>query len=48
MQRHLTLGLTLFGPDIDRNLNFVARDALASMVTSTVTFEDLMRLSHEG
>lgn len=48
MQRHLTLGLTLFGADIDRNLNLVARDALESLVSDTVTFEDLMRLSREG
>jgi len=48
MQRHLTLGLTLFGSDIDRNLNLVARDAMERMVSDTVTFEDLMRLSHEG
>ncbi len=48
MQRHLTLGLTLFGSDIDRNLNLVARDALESLVSDTVTFEDLMRLTHEG
>lgn len=48
MQRHLTLGLTLFGSDIDRNLNLVAREALESLVTPTVTFEDLMRLSHAG
>ncbi len=48
MQRHLTLGLTLFGSDIDRNLNLVAREALESLVTATVTFEDLMRLTHEG
>ncbi len=48
MQHHLTLGLTLFGSDTDRNLNLVARDALESLVTDTVTFEDLMRLTHEG
>lgn len=48
MQRHLTLGLTLFGSDIDRNLNLVARDALESLASDAVTFEDLMRLSHEG
>ncbi len=48
MQAHLTLGLTLFGSDIDRNLNLVARDALKSLVSATGTFEDLMRLSREG
>jgi DNA-binding FadR family transcriptional regulator len=48
MRQHLTLGLTLFGQDIDRNLNLVARDALASLVSDTVTFADLMRLTREG
>jgi len=48
MQHHLTLGLTLFGPDIDRNLNLVARDALESLVSDTVTFDDLIRLTREG
>lgn len=48
MQDHLTLGLTLFGPDIDRNLNLVARDALGGLVSSSVTFEDLLRLTQEG
>jgi DNA-binding FadR family transcriptional regulator len=48
MQDHLTLGLTLFGVDIDRNLNLVARDALGRLVPSPVTLDDLLRLAQEG
>jgi GntR family transcriptional repressor for pyruvate dehydrogenase complex len=48
MRDHLTLGLTLFGTDIDRDLNMVARDALGRLVTASVTLDDLLRLSHEG
>jgi len=48
MRDHLTLGLTLFGTDIDRNLNLVARDALGRLVTAHVTLDDLLRLSHAG
>lgn len=48
MQDHLTLGLTLFGSDVDRNLNMVARDALGRLVTSPVTLDDLLRLAQEG
>jgi GntR family transcriptional repressor for pyruvate dehydrogenase complex len=45
MAGHLTLGITLYGPDIDRNLNLVARDALSNLQTSDVTFEDLIDLT---
>lgn len=45
MRAHLILGLTMFGPDTDRNLNLVAQEALQRMSSSTVTFEDLLRLS---
>jgi GntR family transcriptional repressor for pyruvate dehydrogenase complex len=45
MREHLTLGLTLFGADIDRNLNLVAQDALNRLSMNTVTFEDLIGLS---
>lgn len=48
MRAHLTLGLTLFGSDIDRNLNLVARDALKRLTSGTVTIEDLLRLAGTG
>jgi DNA-binding FadR family transcriptional regulator len=48
MSEHLTLGLTLFGPDIDRNLNLVAQEALKSLTGTRVTFEDVLRLSRES
>lgn len=48
MSAHLTLGLTMFGPDIDRNLNLVAQDALRSLTGTRVTFEDVLRLSRES
>ncbi len=47
MGDHLTLGITLFGADIDRNLNLVAQDALKTLSGSSVTFEDVLRLSRE-
>ena len=47
MRDHLSLGLTLFGADIDRNLNLVAQDALKTLSASSVTFEDVLRLSRE-
>jgi GntR family transcriptional repressor for pyruvate dehydrogenase complex len=45
MRQHLTLGLTMFGDDVDRNLNLVARDAMARMSTNRMSFEDLLRLA---
>jgi len=45
MREHLTLGLTLFGEDIDRNLNLVAQDAIKRISTGSVTFEDVLHLS---
>lgn len=48
MADHLTLGITLFGADIDRNLNLVAQDALTRLSGSSVTFEDVLRLSRES
>lgn len=47
MASHLTLGLTLFGDDIDRDLNLVAQDALGRLASGSVTFEDVLRLSRE-
>lgn len=48
MRAHLTLGLTLFGADIDRNLGLVARDALQRLASGTVTIEDVLRLAGTG
>lgn len=48
MADHLTLGITLFGADIDRNLNLVAQDALRTLSDGNVTFEDVLRLSRES
>lgn len=48
MAEHLTLGITLFGADIDRDLNLVAQDALKTLSGSSVTFEDVLRLSRES
>ncbi|MDQ3654497.1 MAG: FCD domain-containing protein [Chloroflexota bacterium] len=48
MGDHLTLGITMFGADIDRNLNLVAQDALKTLSGSSVTFEDVLRLSRES
>jgi GntR family transcriptional repressor for pyruvate dehydrogenase complex len=45
MAGHLTLGISLFGADLDRNLNLVARDALGRAAISDVTFEDVMTLA---
>jgi DNA-binding FadR family transcriptional regulator len=45
MAGHLTLGLSLFGADLDRNLNLVARDALGRAAISDVTFEDVISLA---
>jgi DNA-binding FadR family transcriptional regulator len=45
MQDHLILGLTMFGPDTDRNLDLVAREAMRRMTSDTVTFEELLRLA---
>lgn len=46
MAGHLTLGISLFGPDLDRNLNLVARDALDRAAISDVTVEDVMTLAN--
>jgi GntR family transcriptional repressor for pyruvate dehydrogenase complex len=46
MAGHLTLGITLFGPDLDRNLNVVAQDALGRLTSTDLTFEDVMALAH--
>jgi GntR family transcriptional repressor for pyruvate dehydrogenase complex len=48
MAGHLTLGITMFGADVDRNLNLVAQDALARLAEGSVTFEDVLRLSRES
>ncbi len=48
MRDHLSLGITLFGEDIDRNLDLVAQDALHSIAGRNVTFEDVLRLSEES
>jgi DNA-binding FadR family transcriptional regulator len=45
MRGHLTLGLTLFGDDIDRNLNLVAQDALRRIPSVRVSFEEVLRLT---
>jgi len=45
MRGHLTLGLTMFGEDIDRNLNLVAQDALRRITGNLVTFQDVLDLS---
>lgn len=45
MRGHLTLGLTMFGDDIDRNLNLVAQDAIRKITNSHVTFQDVLDLS---
>ncbi len=44
MRAHLTLGLALFGPNLDRNLDLVARDALKRLTSRTVTIEDVLQL----
>src|SRR5680860_435631 len=48
MGDHLNLGITLFGPDIDRDLNLVAQDARKTLSGARVTFEDVLRLSRES
>jgi GntR family transcriptional repressor for pyruvate dehydrogenase complex len=45
MRAHLTLGLTMFGEDVDRNLNLVAQEAMKRISTGRMSFEDLLRLS---
>lgn len=45
MRGHLILGLTMFGDDLDRNLNLVAQDALRRIGAKTITFEDILALS---
>lgn len=45
MAGHLTLGIALFGADLDRNLNVVARDALGRLSSIDATFEDVLRLA---
>lgn len=45
MAGHLTLGITLFGPDLDRDLNVVAKDALERLSSIDMTFEDVMSLA---
>lgn len=45
MGGHLTLGITLFGPDLDRDLNVVAKDALKRLSSIDMTFEDVMSLA---
>jgi DNA-binding FadR family transcriptional regulator len=45
MRAHLTLGLTMFGEDIDRNLNLVAQDAIRKITGGHVTFQDVLDLS---
>lgn len=45
MAEHLTIGLTLFGEDLDRDLNLVARDALERTAGIEGTFEDVMALA---
>ena len=48
MGGHLTLGITLFGADVDRNLNLVAQDALKRLAATDVTFEDVLTLTRES
>jgi GntR family transcriptional repressor for pyruvate dehydrogenase complex len=48
MGGHLTLGIALFGPDLDRNLNVVAKDALARLSSIDLTFEDILDLAHSS
>lgn len=45
MRQHLTLGLAMFGNDLDRNLNLVAQEAMKRISTGRMSFEDLLRLS---
>ena len=48
MRAHLMLGLALFGSDLDRNLDLVARDALKRLTSRTVTIEDVLQLAGAG
>ncbi|MDQ3410972.1 MAG: FCD domain-containing protein, partial [Chloroflexota bacterium] len=48
MGDHLSLGIRLFGADIDRNLNLVAQDALTTLVGGSATLADVVRLSRES
>lgn len=48
MAGHLTLGISLFGVDIDRDLHLVAQEALKTLTGSSITFEDVLRLSRES
>lgn len=48
MVDHLTLGLSLFGADLDRGLNLVARDALRRLSSSDLTFDDVLALAHSS
>jgi GntR family transcriptional repressor for pyruvate dehydrogenase complex len=48
MAGHLTLGITLFGEDLDRNLNVVAQDALGRLSSVDLTFDDVMTLAQNG
>lgn len=48
MASHLTLGIALFGHDLDRNLNVVAQDALRRLATTDLTFEDVMSLANRS
>lgn len=45
MAGHLTLGLTMFGLDLDRNLNTVAQDALGRFASVDLTFDDVLSLA---
>jgi DNA-binding FadR family transcriptional regulator len=45
MQLHLTLGLTMFGNDLDRSLNLVAQEAMKRITTGRMSFHDLLRLA---
>ena len=45
MQDHLTIGLTLFGRDIDRNLSLVAQESLKRLSSTSVSLQDLLSLS---
>ena len=48
MAGHLTLGIAMFGNDLDRNLNLVARDALGRLASTDVTFEDVLQLARKA
>lgn len=48
MRAHLAVGLTAYGPDIDRNLGQVAQQSLRQLAASTVTLQQLLDLSGLG